>query len=112
MLGSPESLTASSQPLCRFPIRIAVCRTFELSSAHPSPHDAEHVLLLQQSFSAGWPSFAFSASSTFLQYPWGTARFVVHRPTVGQWAVDALKVFPASYEPAKNVSLRNIVAAL
>ena len=72
----------------------------------------EHSPRRRQSSAVVKPPLSFSASSTFLQQSRRASRIVVHRPTVGQRAVGAPKIFPTSYESAKNVSFRNIVAAL
>ena len=68
-------LTASLQPLYRFPIRTAACHTFELSSARPSPHGAGHVLLPLQRIPIGWSLVPFwTSSKLLLQHSCGCRR--------------------------------------
>ena len=97
--------------LCPFPKRKSACRTFAQFSARPLLHGVKRAPRQWQSSTVGLASLALSASSTFLQQLRRATRIVIHRPTVGQRAVDALKVIPAPYESANNVSLWNIVAA-
>src|ERR1700742_1174884 len=97
--------------LCPFPKRKPACRTFAQFSARPLLHGVKRDTRQWQSSAVGLASLALSASSTFLQQLRRASRIVIHRPVVGQRAVDALKIIPA-HKSAKNVSLRNVVAAL
>ena len=98
--------------LCPFPKRKSACRTFAQFSARPLLHGVKRAPHQRQSSAVGLASLALSASSTFLQQLRRASRIVIHRPAVGQRAVDALKVIPAPYESANNVSRWNIVTAL
>ena len=103
---------AFSRRPCPFPKRKSACRTFARFSARPLLHGVKRAPRQWQSSTVELVSLALSASSTFLQQLRRASRIVIHRPAVGQRAVDALKVIPAPYESANNVSLWNIVAAL
>src|ERR1700723_226412 len=112
MLLAQKILMAFWRRLCPFPKRKSACRTFAQFSARPLLHGVKRAPHQWQSSAVGLASLALSASSTFLQQLRRASRIVIHRPAVGQRAVDALKVIPAPCESAKNVSLRDIVAAL
>src|ERR1700722_14704684 len=97
---------------CPFPKRKSACRTFAQFSARPLRNGVKRAPRLWQSSAFGLASLALSVSLTFLQQLRRASRIVIHRPAVGQRGVDALKVIPAPYESANNVSLWNIVPAL
>src|ERR1700722_4183225 len=98
--------------LCPFPKRKSACRTFAQFSARPLLRGVKRAPRQWQSSTVGLASLALLASSTFLQQLRRVSRIVIHRPAVGQQAVDALKVIPTPYESANNVSIWNVVAAL
>ena len=55
--------TASWPRPCRFPIRTTACRTFERSSAHPSPQAARLFRHPRQRIRVGWSWAVFGTSS-------------------------------------------------
>jgi hypothetical protein len=105
-----SALKASPPPPCRFSTRRSASHGRERSCAPSRPRDAALCRLHVRT--PCHPPRRVSSSRSPLQEPRHVSRIVVHRPRVGESAVDALELLHAPVEAPQHVRPSHVVAAL